>query len=200
MGNITFKQYRNIDICLFSFLLIISETITTIATNNWFAAQPVAISTTLLFICMVMMRWSFLAIIPAVVGGAVFCIASEASAEQFLVYIVGNCLALIAMLWFKAFGKDKLRKSAFKTLLFVVTAYLSMQIGRWLISLFFGADLKTLLVYLGTDVISLLFAVVLTMLMRNTDGMFEDQKAYLFRLQREREEQKMQPPELEYDD
>ena len=75
-----------------------------------------------------------------------------------------------------------------------------MQIGRWLISLFFGADLRTLLVYLGTDIISLLFASVLMMLMRKTDGMIEDQKAYLFRLQREREEQQIQPPDLEYDD
>ncbi|MBO7197145.1 MAG: hypothetical protein J6V80_07505 [Clostridia bacterium] len=200
MSNITFKQYRNIDLGIFSVLLIISESVTTLATNSWFAEQPIAISTTLLFICMVMMRWNLFALLPAMLGGIVFCVASGASAEQYLIYIVGNCAALLSMLWFKAFGKDGIRKSSFKTFLFVACAYLSMQVGRWLISLFFGADLRTLLVYLGTDIISLLFAVVLILLMKNTDGMFEDQKAYLFRLQREREAQQMQPPALEYDD
>ena len=200
MGNITFKQYRKIDICIFSVLLIISETVTTLATNHWFVEQPVAISTTLVFICMVMMRWNVFALIPAMIGGTVFCIASSATVEQYLIYTVGNCAALIAMLWFKPLGKDGIRKSFFKLLLFVSTAYIAMQIGRWLLSLPFGADFRTLLVYLGTDVISLLFAVVIMALMRNADGMIEDQKSYLFRLQREREEQRMQPPSLDYDD
>ena len=187
MNNITFKQYRNIDLSIFAVLLVISEAITTVATNVWFDAQPVAISTTLIFICMVMMRWSWLALIPACVGGLVFCIASGASPEQYLVYVIGNCAALSAMLWFKIWSKDKIRESYFKTFVFATSAYVAMQLGRWVLSLPFKARLDTLLVYLLTDIISLLFTVVVMMIMRNTEGMLEDQKAYLFRLQRERE-------------
>ena len=76
MNNITFKQYRSIDLFLFGFLLALSEAITTIATNKWFYAQPVAISTTFIFICMVMMRWSGFAAIHACLGGLVFFLAS----------------------------------------------------------------------------------------------------------------------------
>ena len=187
MNNITFKQYRNIDLFIFSIMLTLSEAVTTIATNKWFAAQPVAISTTLIFICMVMMRWGAYAIIPACLGGLVFCVASGASANQYLIYIVGNCAALSAMLWFKAFKKEDIRKSPFKIALFVLTSYATMQIGRWLISLLFVCKIETLLVYVSVDIISLLFAVVVMIIMRNTDGMIEDQKAYLFRLQREKE-------------
>lgn len=189
MNNITFKQYRNIDLFIFAVLLTVSEAVTTIATNTWFAAQPVAISTTLIFICMVMMRWGGYAIIPACLGGAVFCIASGAGAEQYLIYILGNCAALSALIWFRIYKKDDIRKSPFKLFFFVLTAYITMQVGRWLISLPFGGRLDTLLVYIGTDIISLLFAAVIMFLMRNTDGMIEDQKAYLFRLQREKENQ-----------
>ena len=187
MNNITFKRYRNIDLSIFADLLIISEAITTIATNVWFYAQPVAISTTLIFVCIVMMRWSWLSFIPACVGGLVLCIASGANPEQYLIYIIGNCAALSAMVWFKIWGKDKIRESYFRIFVFVTTAYVTMQIGRWLLSLPFSARLDTLTVYLTTDIISLLFTVVVMMLLRNTDGMIEDQKAYLFRLQRERE-------------
>ena len=188
MNHITFKQYRNIDISIFVLLIAVSETIATLASGKWFAAQPVALSSTLLFVCMVMMRWGGWAIIHALIGGAVFCIASGAKVDQYLIYVIGNCLSLLALLLFKAFGKEAIRKSVPKLLLFTFTAYLSMQVGRWLISLAFGGSFGTLIAYLGTDVISLLFAVVVMLLMRNTDGMIEDQKAYLFRLERERKE------------
>ncbi len=187
MNNLSFKQYRYIDLAIFSILLALSEAITTVATNVWFAAQPVAISTTLIFICIIMMRWSFYAVIPACLGGLVFCIASGASPEQYLIYIIGNCAALSAMLWFKIWGKKKIKSSYFKLFVFVLSAYVMMQIGRWLLSLPFSARLDTLVVYLATDIVSLLFASVVIMLMRGIEGMIEDQKAYLLRLQRERE-------------
>lgn len=185
MNNLTFKQYKNIDLGIMAVLLIISEAITTIATDKWFYAQPVAISTTLIFTCIVMMRWSGYAFIHAALGGLVMCIASGANFEQYIIYTIGNCAALIAMLWFKYFGKDGIRKNPFKISLFVTSAYIAMQIGRWVISLFFSGQLDTLLAYLGTDIISLLFAVIIMICLKNTDGMIEDQKAYLFRIQRE---------------
>ena len=188
MSNITFKQYRNIDLFIFTALLVCSEAITTFATNLWFDKQPIAISTTLTFICIVMMRWGWLAFIPALVGGLVFCIASNASIELFTIYVIGNCLSLCSLLWFKVFKKDDIRKSPFKLFFFVTSSYLFLQMGRWFVSFFFGGGPTAIIRYLCTDIASLLFAAVVLLLMRNVDGMIEDQKAYLFRVQREREE------------
>ena len=187
MNNITFKQYRNIDLFIFGALLAVSEAVTTIATNKWFYAQPIAISTTIAFLCIVMMRWDKWAIAHAILGGLVFCIASGAQPHQYAIYLIGNCFAMGAMLWFIPFGKEGIRKSPFKLLLFTLSAYLLTQVGRWVVSLIFDGRLDAIVVYLTTDVISLLFAVVVIMLMRGVDGMIEDQKTYLFRLQRERE-------------
>ena len=190
MSNLTFKQYRNIDLSIFAVLTILSEGITTLATGRWFAAQPVAISTTFVFICIMMMRWGGFAAISAVVGGLVFCIASGAEIQQIVIYCVGNCFALLAMLWFKVFKKDEIRLDFFKLVIFVLSAYISMQLGRWLISLCFGGKLWNLVGYLAVDVISLLFAVVLMLILRKQDGMIEDQKAYLFRLDRQKREER----------
>lgn len=190
MNNITFKQYRNLDLSIFAVLLIISEAITTVATNTWFDAQPVAISTTTLFISIVMMRWGGWAAIHASLGGAVFCIASGATAPQFAIYVIGNALSLLALFWFKAVGKEKIRQKAFTTVMFTASVYLLMQLGRWLVSLCFGGGLWNIVGYISSDIISLLFATVIMILLRKTDGMIEDQKAYLFRQMREREEEK----------
>ncbi len=172
-----------------SILLIISEAITTVATNTWFAAQPVAISTTLTFICIFMMRWSAYAAIPAVLGGVVFCIASGASAQQMLIYAVGNLLTLLALLWFKRWKKDDIRLGNFKLIFFTVSVYLLMQLGRWLVSLIFSGNIWNLVGYIASDIISLLFAVVIMFILQKVDGMIEDQKAYLFRLERQRKEE-----------
>ena len=193
MQNLTFKQYRNIDLGILSILLIISEAVTTLATNKWFAAQPIAISSTLLFICIFMMRWNGYAAIAAVLGGAVFCIASGATLEQFVIYAGGNLLSLLALLWFKVYRKDDVRLGSFKLSFFTISVYLLMQLGRWLISLAFGGGLWNIVGYITSDVISLLFAVIILFLLRGVDGMIEDQKAYLFRLERERKEKAEMP-------
>lgn len=187
MGNITFKQYRNIDLSIFAVLLAVSEAVTAVATNKWFAAQPIAISTSLLFICIVMMRWGAFAAIHASLGGFVFCLVSGGGPQQFAIYVIGNAFALLGLLWFKFFKKDAIRKDPAKLLLFVVSVYCLMQVGRWLVSMIFGQSPSLILVYLGTDIISLLFAAVVMILLRKSDGMIEDQKVYLFRLKRERE-------------
>ena len=190
MTNITFKQYRNIDLTILSFFLIISEAITTVATNTWFAAQPIAISTTIVFISIVMMRWNGFAAIPAVLGGLVFSIASGANLEQILIYSVGNLATLTALLWFKVWKKEDIRLGTFKLIFFTSSVYILAQVGRWIISLAFGGGLWNLVGYIASDIISLLFAVVLLFILRKVDGMIEDQKAYLFRLDRERKEER----------
>ena len=80
-----------------------------------------------------------------------------------------------------------LKKLEAKLVFFTASVYVLMQSGRWLVSLCFGGNIGVLIRLLSTDIISLLFAVVVMLILRNTDGMIEDQKHYLFRLERERE-------------
>lgn len=189
MKPITFKQYRNIDLTILAVLVVIFETITTFATNKWFYAQPIAISITLAMICVGMMRWTGYAAINAIIGGFVFCTASGGSLEQYGIYCLGNLFALSALLLIKWWGKEKIRNSVPRLMLFVLIAYLGMGLGRWLVSLLFGGDLMALAVYLTTDIITLLFAEVIVVLLRKVDGMIEDQKSYLLRLEEERKEE-----------
>ena len=198
MNQITFGQYRNIDLTIFTVLLVIFESITTIATRNWFAAQPVAISISLAIVCIVMMRWGWRAVVPAVAGGIAFCLVSGATVGQYLIYCIGNVFALLALLVVKGFGKEAVRRSVPKLLLFGLTGYVGMVTGRFLVSLAFGGDLMAFVVYATTDIISLLFTEIILLLLRNTDGMIEDQKAYLLRVDRERREEAEHPvPEEE---
>lgn len=191
MKQITFKQYRSLDLWIWTIITVIFEAITTLATNKWFYAQPIALSITLTLICIVMMRWDAYAVIPAVAGGFIFCLVSGATFEQYIIYCIGNLFALTAFLlirFIKSFDKESLRNSGFKLGIFVTAAYIGMELGRWLVSLLFGGDLMAFVVYITTDIISLLFGIIILNLLRKADGMIEDQKAYLFRIQREDDE------------
>lgn len=57
MNNISFEQYRKIDLTILSVLTVVSEGLVTLATDKWFVGVPFAISTSLLFILITMMRW-----------------------------------------------------------------------------------------------------------------------------------------------
>ena len=189
MKQITFKEYRMVDLMLLTVLVIVFEAIATYASGKWFNLQAINISVTLVLVCIAMMRWSGYAAIQAVVGGFVYCIAAGATKEQCIIYCVGNIFSLVALLLIKIYGKEKIREGKMKLACFAIVAYIGMAIGKTLVSLFFGGDAGAFIVYVTTDIISLLFAVILLILLRKSDGMLEDQKAYLFRLERERKEE-----------
>lgn len=186
MNNISFKQYRAIDLGILAVILFVVETLVAKAANSWFPGELYMLSPSIALICIVMMRWSGFAAIHAAVGGFAFCMALGASAEQFAVYCVGNCFALVSLILIKVLGKQKIKDSVWLTIVFTVLAYAGTQLGRWLVSLMFGGAADSVLVYFTTDSLSLVFAVVVVLISRKVDGLFEDQKAYLIRTEAER--------------
>ena len=193
MNQITFKQYRTIDVIILVALTIIFEAITTMATNKWFALQPVALSIGLAMVCVAMMRWWWQAAFLAFASGFTFCVLSGATGEQFLAYCIGNIGALLGLVCFKVFGKEVVRSSIAKSLLFVTTAYAGMVLGRGIISVVFGDTWGAFVQFATKDSMTLVFAAVVIILFRKTDGLLEDQKAYLLRLDRERKETQDEP-------
>lgn len=187
--NLSFKQYKAVDLGIWVVILCVFEALTTLAAKKWFPMQPYSLSPTVTVLCIVIMRWGGFAAIHAFVGGAVFCIANGADASQFVIYCVGNCLSMLSLLLFKALGKEKVRSKIPLTIAFTVGVYCLVQIGRWIVSLFFGAPFGSVIDFFATDPISLLFAVVVVLIARNADGLFEDQKSYLIRTQDERNRQ-----------
>lgn len=119
----------------------------------------------------------------------IYCIASGASANQFVIYCVGGLFFIASLPLLMAFGKEKTRTDLFKRTFFTIVTYVSVAIGRWLVSLFYHISIDSFIGFLIIDVISLLFAIIILSLLKNTDGMIEDQKSYLFRLERERKEE-----------
>ena len=189
--NLSFKQYRAIDLVIMLVILAAVEALITHAATVWFPYEMYVLSPTVAIVCIVMMRWGGFAAIHAVGGGLALCIASKADLNQFAVYCIGNCFALLALIMLKALGKEKVRSKPLLSALFAVAAFCGAQIGRGLVGLFMGGSVGDIITFFTTDSLSLVFAVVTVLIARNINGLFEDQLAYLRRTQAERNKEQI---------
>lgn len=185
--QISLNQYRAIDLGIMTVLMAASQLVIHLAVNRWCAEQtgyivsPVAAMTAL-----VMMRWGLWAAIPAALGGLILTLLSGGTAEQMLIYGAGNLLSMLAFLYLKFIGKERVRSNAVLALLFAVTVQLLMQFGRAAVALLLGHPLLACWDFITTDAMSILFTMVIIWVVRRVEGLFEDQKHYLLRVQQER--------------
>lgn len=188
--QITLRQYRAMDLLMFTALLCVCETLITLGATRWFPAEPWTLSLTPAVTAIVMVRWGGFAAIPALLGALVFCLASGAAIPQYIVYCVGNLAALVLTQFLYREGWKRLHEQVLLALLYGVMTALLMQLGRAVLSLAMGTPPALCLGFVTTDSLSALFAALLVWITRNLDGMLEEQKHYLRRIAEEQEKER----------
>ena len=185
--QITFGQYRAIDLTILSIVLAGCQFATHMAANFWFPEQLYVVSPVAGMTALVMMRWSAWAAIPAALGGVFFALLSGGGGMHFLIYPLGNLCSLAALMLLKAWGKENVRKDSFRSVVFAISVQLLMQLGRAALAAVLGLGAEACLGFITTDVLSVLFTVLIVWTVRRIDGLFEDQKIYLLRIQKEQQ-------------
>ncbi len=185
--QISLQQYRTIDLSILAGFMAISQLLIQFAVSVWFPGQLYVVSPVAIIVTLVMMRWSLWGVIHAVLGGVLYAVFAGGNVQHILIYGVGNALSIAALLMFKVFDKERVRQSAFLSLLFALCVQLLMQLGRALVALCFGNPAAICIGFITTDSLSDLFTVLVIWAVRRIEGLFEDQKHYLLRLERERQ-------------
>ena len=186
--QLSFQQYRAIDLAMLAALLCVTETLIVKAATWWFADQLYTVSVVGALTAIVLMRWGPWAAIHAMLGGAVFCLASHGNMRQLLVYCLGNLFSLLALVPLKFLGGERIRLDSILSVCFGVCTLLLMQLGRALTALVLGTDFQTCLGFFTTDALSLLFTGLIIWIARRLDGIFENQRHYLLRIHNTEEE------------
>ncbi len=187
--QITFRQYRAMDVFFFTALLCLCESLITLGANRWFPGEPYTLSLTPAVTAIVMVRWGAFASIPAALGAFVFCLASGAAPAQYLVYCLGSLAAMLLLLLRKRWNWRRLHESVLLLMSYAALCTLLMQLGRFLLALALGYPPATCAGFITTDVLSVIFAVLLVWISGRLDGILEDQKDYLIRVQEEQEKE-----------
>lgn len=191
---ISLKQYRVADLFLFAIILVVFDLISHVATA-WLAdaATMYAFSLTVPFVLIIMMRWGWPAIFFAV-GYAVLLTALNNPTvwQSYLSYALGSSAILLLLIPLRYIGKQKIAGKWFFSAILVVLGWIIMNLVTSLVQFICGESF--LVSFLGNigfsmcGLLSLIIGTTLILLLRKLDGMFEDQKHYLLRLDRERKE------------
>lgn len=188
--QISLAQYRAIDLTIMAVILAVTQVLTQAAATLWFPDQLYIVSPVAAVVTLVLMRWGLWAAIHAVLGGAVLTAASGGSLEHCWIYCIGNLLSIAALVPLKLLGKEKVRQSPFLSLMTALLVQLLMLLGRAAVAALLGNGSQACLGFITTDFLSVLFTLVVIWVARKADGLFEDQKHYLLRVQRERENER----------
>ena len=180
---------------IFALITVVSELLGYFATV-WFSGSAFfTLSLVVPITCLVLVRWGWQATFYPIIGGVAFCLVSGLGVNYYATYCLGGTFIMLMLLPAKLIGVDRIRSKWFFTALFAVGAWLCVYLGRsalwaicYAISPVKDATAYTGLLGFGLDVISLFASVLVLLVMRKLDGMFEEQKSYLKRVDRERKE------------
>jgi energy-converting hydrogenase Eha subunit A len=177
-------KYRATDLFIWALILCLFETLIVKAGTTLFASQPYTVSLVPAVVAIVYMRWGVYGMVHAFLGGLILCLASGFGLEvkQGAVYAVGNLLSATVLLWLKGREK-KIRDSWLLSAIFASAVAFLMQAGRAVVSLILGDTPSGAVSFVATDVLSGVFALVLVLIARRMDGVFEKQVSYLLRVQ-----------------
>lgn len=183
--QISLQQYRNIDLTILLIVQAVSQALIYKASTVWFADQLYIVSPVAAVTALVMMRWGGYAAIHAALGGVLYALIAGGGWQQVLIYGVGNLVSTAALVMVKLLGKERIRKDVMLTILFALCTQILMQLGRSGVAAVLGYPAGVCLGFITTDILSGLFSMVIVWSIRRVDGLFEDQKQYLLRIQRE---------------
>lgn len=187
---ISLRQYRFTDLFLFAAILVGFELIVhyaQIAFHGEFTFSPMVA-----IVLLVMVRWGWESVFFAVGDGLLLCLLNMGTENftpsHFAVYIIGNACIMLVFLLFKLVGKQKIANKWYWCVLTVIAAWLLVVLGRATVHACFGVNFATAFVSQLFDCFSLFVGIIIILIMRKLDGMFEDQKQYLIRKDKERKE------------
>lgn len=181
-GKRTIRQYRAIDCSLFALMLIIFETVIVRAATAWFPKEAWMVSVVPAVTAVLMVRWGPWCAVHAVLGGIVTVAAMKGNGTQFLVYGIGNLAALAVWPLVRKRGWEDLHRNGLVLFLFGALTVLAMQAGRALAALAAGTPPEGLLLFVTSDAVTYIFTLVILWITTRLDGVLEDQKHYLGRV------------------
>ena len=184
--SISIKQYRLTDLFLFAVILTVFELILHFAMIAFGDNANFTFSPMVPLVLVVMMRWGWVSVFYAVGDGALFVLLKGGSWQSLLIYCVGNACIMLLLLYTRFVGKEKIRKSPYLSILFVVLGWVVTVLGRSAVAAIIGNNFVYVLTRQLFDIVSIIIGSIIVLIMRRLDGMFEDQKHYLRRVDDER--------------
>ena len=190
---ISVQQYRTTDLFIFAVIVVIFDLLMHYTPMLFSGEIIFSFCLTVPITLLVMMRWGWCSVFFAIGDALLLTVLNNPSVWQsYLCYGVGNASLMLLLIVVKYIGKKRIASTWYFTSLFVVCGWVLQNLTITIMNAICGFPFVS---YLGsnfgfgiTGLLSLAMGLVITLVMRKLDGMYEDQMEYLKRLKGEREE------------
>lgn len=190
---ISYQQYRTTDLFLFAVLLVIFDLLSHYTPKLFSGSALFSFALTLPITLLVMMRWGWYSVFFAVGDGLLLSALNNPGLWQsYVSYAAGNAFMMLLLLMTKFMGKERIAGKWYFSALFVFAGWCAENLGITVVQTILGYNfLSSFLINFGmnmTGLLSLAMGLVIILVLRQLDGMFEDQKHYLLRMESARKE------------
>ncbi|MGN0806461.1 MAG: hypothetical protein ACI4MC_05420 [Candidatus Coproplasma sp.] len=163
----------------------------------WFPTQATfTLSFMVPIVVVLMMRWGWPSVFYALASGLIYCLLNGGTGRQFATYMIGNAFIAFMLIPRYLIGADKISSKWWASALFTIGGWICVYLGRAIVSAIglaispveganAGAGFVAFALY---DIMSPIIGALIVIVLRRFDGMFEDQKSFLGRLDGERKE------------
>jgi len=185
----SFKKYRFIDLFIFLVIYLTAEYCIETAATVWFPDQIFSVSLLLPISILVMVRWEWFSIVNVVIYALSFVLFTSrpGTFNQYMIYLfgaIGLCLSIFALTKKKS---EKITSKWYLTVFYVVLSYLVMNLFRGIAAMIFNkAGIEAIWQFVWTDSLNLAFGLVVILITRKINGLLMNQKTYLFKLEKEK--------------
>ena len=178
------------DLCIFAVILVLAE-LTVHFAAVWFPYDALFTFSFMLTIVSVMMvRWGWPSVFYALGSAILYCALNNGGMTSYLVYAIGNCFVMLMLLPLKLIGTQKIVSKWWTSLLFVLGGWLCVYFGRatvwtvcYAVQPISGVSASAGFInFAMSDLLSLAMTVAVVLVLRRFDGMFENQKSFLRRV------------------
>ncbi len=204
---ISINQYRLTDLFLFAVILLFFDLITYYAPQLFPGGAIYSFCLTVPITLLIMIRWGWQSVFFAVGDGVLLSLLNNPSSWQsYISYAAGNALMMVLLLAVKFIGKDKLIGRWYTAACFVIVGWALANFGVTCIQAMFGYNFgEVAAANFGfgiNGVLALAMGLVIVLVLRKLDGMMEDQKAYIKRVNGEQKRERGEISEdlMELDD
>lgn len=190
---ISIQQYRLGDLFMFTLIAAIAELVCYYS-QKWFPDAAIyTLNLMLPVVTLVIVRWGWPGIVLAVAEGALYSVIRGGSWQGYIIYMISNAAIAVELLVLWLIGAERLKKRWYWAFLVVLAGWVAINFTRSCMSvIFYGDFLTQLATWFGfTDggLLALVMGELIILICRRFDGFFENQKRYLLRLKKEREEE-----------
>lgn len=188
-----FKDYKKIDIIVFTILMIFSSLSSRFLLSN---SRHFYFSFTTLLLFITMVRWNYLGILPYVISSIVTCIVEiyvfKIAMDMSIASCIGGCLFLgIIPLVMNKNLKENFREKPLRMMMILLSTFIVIDLGKSLALLLvcqYNFLNSFIYLLLRQEIFSIVLSFILILLLNKSDNLIVDVKMHIKNLQNEEEE------------